>query len=162
MPLNIDWQQILLHLLNFTLLFGILYFLLYKPVKDFMDKRVQHYQELDEQAKEALAAAEAARTEQQQKLAAADDEIAAMKDAARSELNHALAERKEQAEEEAQKILDAAKAAAQREQQKAVTQAQEEITAMVTDATEKILSSDDPSDAFDRFLAQAQEGVSHE
>ena len=97
MPLNIDWQQILLHLLNFTLLFGILYFLLYKPVKDFMDKRVQHYQELDDQAKEALAAAEAARSEQEQKLAAADEEIAAMKDAARTELNHALAERKEQA-----------------------------------------------------------------
>ncbi|MBQ3085513.1 MAG: ATP synthase F0 subunit B [Clostridia bacterium] len=162
MPLNIDWQQILLHLLNFTILFGILYFLLYKPVKDFMDKRVQHYQEMDEQAKEALAAAEAARTEQEQKLAAADGEISAMKDAARSELNHALAERKEQAEEEAQKILAHAKAAAQREHQRAVAQAQDEITAMVTDATEKILSDGNPSDAFDRFLAQAQRGESNE
>lgn len=37
-PLNIDWQQILLHLLNFMILFGILYFFLYKPVKDFMEK----------------------------------------------------------------------------------------------------------------------------
>ena len=30
-PLNIDWQQILLHLFNFIILFGILYFFLYKP-----------------------------------------------------------------------------------------------------------------------------------
>ena len=30
-PLNIDWQQILLHLFNFTILFGALYILLYKP-----------------------------------------------------------------------------------------------------------------------------------
>ena len=36
MPLNIDWQQILLHLLNFVILAGGLYFLLYKPVKNFM------------------------------------------------------------------------------------------------------------------------------
>ena len=38
-PLNIDWQQILLHVLNFVILFGGLYFLLYKPVKNFMAKR---------------------------------------------------------------------------------------------------------------------------
>jgi hypothetical protein len=31
-PLNIDWQQILLHLFNFTILFGILYILLYSTV----------------------------------------------------------------------------------------------------------------------------------
>ena len=32
MPLNIDWQQILLHLLNFAILFAGLWLLLYKPV----------------------------------------------------------------------------------------------------------------------------------
>ena len=35
-PLNIDWRQILLHLLNLVILFLILYFLLYNPVKKFM------------------------------------------------------------------------------------------------------------------------------
>ena len=46
MPLNIDWQQILLHLLNFVILFAILYFLLYKPIKDFMQKRMDYYKSL--------------------------------------------------------------------------------------------------------------------
>ena len=32
-PLNIDWQQILLHALNLVLLVAGLYLLLYKPVK---------------------------------------------------------------------------------------------------------------------------------
>ena len=36
-PLNIDWQQILLHLLNFAILAGGLYLLLFKPVKAFME-----------------------------------------------------------------------------------------------------------------------------
>lgn len=36
-PLNIDWQQILLHLFNFSILVGGLYLLLFKPVKNFMD-----------------------------------------------------------------------------------------------------------------------------
>ena len=41
-PLNIDWQQILLHLFNFLILFGGLYLLLYRPVKAFMDKRTAY------------------------------------------------------------------------------------------------------------------------
>ena len=42
-PLNIDWQQILLHLLNFVILAGGLYLLLYQPVKAFMEKRQAYY-----------------------------------------------------------------------------------------------------------------------
>ena len=51
MPLNIDFQQIFLHLLNFTLLFAILYYLLYKPVKDFMAKREAYYADMDKEAR---------------------------------------------------------------------------------------------------------------
>ena len=57
-PLNIDWQQILLHLLNFVILAGGLYLLLYKPVKAFMDKRTAYYRDQDAQAAKALADAE--------------------------------------------------------------------------------------------------------
>ena len=42
MPLNIDWQQILLHALNFVILVGGLYFLLFNPVKKFMAKREEY------------------------------------------------------------------------------------------------------------------------
>ena len=42
-PLNVDWQQILLHLFNFIILFGGLWLLLYKPVKNFMAKREAYY-----------------------------------------------------------------------------------------------------------------------
>ena len=45
-PLNIDWQQILLHLFNFAILAGGLYLLLYRPVKQFMERRQTHYEEL--------------------------------------------------------------------------------------------------------------------
>ena len=56
-PLNIDPQQILLHWMNLAILTGGLYFLLYKPVKQFMDKRTAHYQELENQAADKLAQA---------------------------------------------------------------------------------------------------------
>lgn len=51
MPLNIDWQQILLHLLNFTILAFGLYFLLYRPVRAYMKKREDAYAEREEKTK---------------------------------------------------------------------------------------------------------------
>ena len=57
MPLNIDWQQILLHWMNLAILTGGLYFILYKPVKQFMSKREEYYRELDRRAEEKLSQA---------------------------------------------------------------------------------------------------------
>ena len=54
LPLNIDFQQILLHLFNFAILGFGLYILLYKPVKDFLEKRQEHYEAMDAEARAAL------------------------------------------------------------------------------------------------------------
>ena len=74
-PLNIDWQQILLHLMNFVILAGGLYFLLYKPVKAFMDKRAAYYQERADQAAQTTQAAQQLKADYEARLSAADDEI---------------------------------------------------------------------------------------
>lgn len=79
MPLNIDWQQILLHLFNFVLLFGILYFLLYKPVKDFMDRRVEYFRKMAEDAEADRKASQDAKEEYEKKLSFAEKEITAEK-----------------------------------------------------------------------------------
>ena len=68
MPLNIDWQQILLHLLNFAILAGGLYFLLYKPVKQFMAKREAHYAAREAGVKQLEADAEALKKQYADKL----------------------------------------------------------------------------------------------
>ena len=58
-PLNIDWQQIILHLLNFAILAGGLYFLLYRPVRKFMDQREEHYRQMENEAQQRLDQAKA-------------------------------------------------------------------------------------------------------
>ncbi len=72
MPLNIDPQQILLHVFNLVLLFGILYILLYKPVHDFMDKREEEYAKRDKDTKDALEDAQRLKAEYEGKLTEAD------------------------------------------------------------------------------------------
>ena len=76
-PLNIDWQQILLHVLNFVILFGGLYFLLYKPVKNFMAKREAHYAEMAQKAQSELDSAEKIKADYQEQLKSVEGEISA-------------------------------------------------------------------------------------
>ena len=69
MPLNINFQQILLHMFNFVILAFGLYMLLYKPVVAFMKKREDHFADLEKQAQEAKSQAEATLAEYNAKLA---------------------------------------------------------------------------------------------
>ena len=133
-PLNIDWQQILLHFFNFSILVGGLYLLLFKPVKSFMAKREKHYADMESAAQEreekrAAAAKEAESFAQQQR------------DAARVQ---------------ADKILSDAKAAAESERQKIVAEANREAVAIAEDAMEKILAAQ-TAKAYDSFVNAAEE-----
>lgn len=94
MPLNINLQQILLHALNFVILFGAMYFLLYKPVKSFMDSRKAHYEKMDEDAKAVLAEAEKTKAGYEAQLKSADEEIARRQREANEALQHAVDERR--------------------------------------------------------------------
>ena len=75
MPLNIDWQQILLHLLNFLILAVGLYFILYKPVKKFMKKREDDYAAREEKTAEALKDAESSRAEYEKTVMSAFKDV---------------------------------------------------------------------------------------
>lgn len=158
MPLNIDWQQILLHLFNFVILFAVLYFLLYKPVKQFMDKRTEYYKNLDDEANANITKSEKIKAEYAEKLSAVDYEISANREKARKELETANAAKIKQAEDEAARIIADARISAEKEWEKILKEAQKEITEMVTSATGKIVSGESTSDAFDQFLTAAQRG----
>lgn len=58
MPLGLSFEEILLHLLNFSILLIGVRFLLWKPIKKFMDKRRAEYSAIEEKTnnsnKEAL------------------------------------------------------------------------------------------------------------
>ncbi len=160
MPLNIDFQQILLHLLNFTLLFGILYFLLYKPVKNFMQKRDENYRNMQDAADELLSRAEKAKNEYEGKLREADEEIASRKKAAAEEMEKLRREKMDEAEKEARKIVDDARSEGRAMREQIVNGARNEITEMVEDIARKALISEDSSTTFDAFLDAAERSTS--
>ena len=157
LPLNIDWQQILLHLFNFTILFGALYILLYKPVRDFMAKRTDYYADMNSRTEDALREAESSRDAYDEKVRSFDEEVRTEK----AKMNKEISEQRErqlaQAKTDAEKIINDAKAEADREKEEIIASAQKEIAGMVTDAMEKLTLEQSASDAFDQFLDAAEE-----
>ena len=156
MPLNIDWQQILLHLLNFVILAGGLYFLLYKPVEDFMGKRARQYRELDEQARRDREEAKAMRRSAKEKLNAVHEEIAQMRIKAGDEIEAEKQQMVAEARAEARRILETAGKTAEQRSKKAIADTNEEIRDLAMEAVRKMLLSDE--NALDRFLDAAESG----
>ena len=157
LPLNIDLQQILLHMLNFVLLFGGLYFILYKPVKKFMDGRASRYAEKEAETERNLRDAEDAKAEYEEKLRNAEDEIAAMKaEASRKAADEAEAERA-QAHADAESIRAAARGEAEAEKERLVRQANRELSEIAAQAAQKAVFGS-AEEAFDSFLDSAERG----
>ena len=160
-PLNIDWQQILLHLMNFVILAGGLYFLLYKPVKAFMDKRAAYYQEQADQAAQPQQAAQQLKADYEARLSAADDEIREEKKQAQKDAAAAAQQQLDAARAEAEKIVSDAQAMAERSREKIVRQAGQDVKDLAAEATEKLVLQSG-GDAFDQFLDLAEKEAQHE
>ena len=157
MPLNIDIQQILLHLLNFAILFTGLYVLLYKPVVDFIEKRQQHFKEMEEKAAGALSDAETLKKQYEDRLSSADTEITERKNKAEAELAAIRKDRLEKADADADKIIRDAKDNAEREKKRILRKADDEAKSIIADAAEKIVNSS-LSENYDAFLEDTERG----
>ena len=156
MPLNIDWKQILLHLFNFVLLFGILFFLLYNPVKKFMDKRVQYYKDMDDETKKKKDDAEELKKLYEEKLSVVDKEIAEKRQQADESVAEERRLQMEQAAKEAEEIRQKARADGEAEKKKIIDDAQIEIIDRVTEICKKSITGDS-SEAMDGFLSSVNE-----
>lgn len=155
LPLNIDLQQILLHMLNFVLLFGGLYFILYKPVKKFMDSRASRYAEKEAETERRLREAEEAKAEYEEKLKNAEAEIAAMKSEAAAQATAEAQAEHSRALQDAESIRRAAEAEGEAEKQRLIRQANRELSDLAAHAAEKAVFGS-AEEAFDSFLDSAE------
>ena len=161
MPLNIDWQQILLHWMNLAILAGGLYFLFYKPVRQFMEKREAHYQQLDRQAEEKLEQAGQMKAAVEAKLAAVEDEAHEVRAKAQAAAQQAAGAQLEQAGKQAKQIVDKARAEAEQHRERALRESQRELRELAAQAARK-LASTPGTDPFDYFLDLTEGGEKHE
>ncbi|MDO5689975.1 MAG: ATP synthase F0 subunit B [Tissierellia bacterium] len=159
-PLNINWQQILLHFFNFTILALGLYLLIYEPVVKFMEKRTDYFRSLDEQAQAALQEAEKQQVLRQEELDSLHAELDHMTEVAMKEVQGQVKKRMDLATEQSDRILADAKENAMIEREKILHEAKEEVKRMIIDLSEKIVTEE--GDIYDDFLAAAGKGEGNE
>lgn len=160
-PLNIDWQQILLHLFNFSILTGGLYLILFKPVKNFMDKRVQHYADMENAAVEREKATTELQEAMRRREADLDTELEEKRAAAAQEADVFAQQQREAAQQQADKIIAAARESAENDRRKIVDEANREAVAIAESALEKLLAAE-TARAYDSFVNAAEGEECHE
>lgn len=163
MPLNIDFLQILLHMLNFVILMGGLSFLLFKPVNRFMEERREHFAQAEKKNLEAAEENEKLRKEYEQKLRDADAEIFEKKKIAEKEWTDISARYIKEAKEKADAIILNAEQEAEDRKEHILESAQTEIGELVVSATQKLLSDtvtpERNSALYDEFIRLAEDTV---
>lgn len=140
MPLNIDFLQILLHMLNFVILAGGLSLLLFKPVDRFLKERQDQFAQAEQKNRELAEENQRLHDEYEQKLRDADTEISERKKAAEKEWAEISGQYISEAKEKASAIILAAEQEAEDRKEHILESAQTEIGELVVTATQKLLS----------------------
>ena len=161
MPLNIDFVQVLLHLLNFVILAGGLTILVYKPVMKFLDARRAKFEALAEQNQAAKEESDRLQQAYASRLADAEAEIAEQRQKAERESAEAAKAYLDAAKEKAAAILSAAETEAEARRAQILDSAQTEIGELVIEATQKLMKESageaENRALYDEFIRVAQE-----
>lgn len=166
LPLNIDFIQVLLHILNFVILAGGLTLILFKPICRFLDDRQAKYSEREKKLKEAEEKSEALRLEYEQKMKESTEQFTEMKKHAEEEWAATSEKYINDAKDKAAVIISNAEQEAKDRKRIILESAQTEISELVLTATQKLLSEtvteERNRELYNEFVKLADEKVSEE
>lgn len=165
-PLNIDFLQILLHMLNFVILAGGLTFLLFKPVNRFLEQRKAQIEEQERKSRESQEEAERLCKEYELKMQTAEAEAQRRQQEAEREWSEISAQHINEAKEKATAIIHAAEEEAEDRKEHILESVQTEIGEMVLTAAQKLLGDtvtpERNSALYDEFVRLAGESSNHD
>ena len=138
--IGIDWQVLLAQLINFGILFGLLFFLLYKPMRRTFDARSNRIKESMEQAEQIKE--QMARTEEQvrEQLAAARREGQDILAQAAQMGDRLKEETRGEARQEAEVIVARARTEIERERDEAIDEVKRQFVDLAITAAEKVVN----------------------
>lgn len=151
MPLNINWQQILLHAFNFLILTFGLYWFLYAPIRKFIEEREKFYRNRETETEQKLNDAQVLLDEHKAQLDGLQQEMQAYSDKVRKETNEKVQERIENARKQEMQILQEAHNTALRQKQLMMEEAKQEMREFALE-TAKRITTGDQEDMYDDFL----------
>jgi F-type H+-transporting ATPase subunit b len=137
---HIDWKLILAQVVNFGIVFFVLYRFAIKPLGRVMDERKETMKKGLDDAKRHATLAEEAETLYNEELAKARIDAQALVKEMKTEVGKEKEIMLQQASADAQKILTEGRKALQDEKHHMIEEVEKEIAKLVVLATEKVLS----------------------
>jgi F-type H+-transporting ATPase subunit b len=157
--LGIDWQSLLVYLINFGVLAVVLYFFAYKKVLGVLDARSQRIKESLEQADRVRREAQEQQAQLQQQMDAGRQEGQRILQEAREAAERYRDQQQAAARAQADEMLARARVEIQAERDAAIEQVRAQFSGLAVTAAERIIRrSLDPGthrDLIDQVLADA-------
>lgn len=139
--LGLSLTKVLLHLLNFAILFVCLWFILYKPVKKAIADRQARIAKEKEETKENLRLSEEAKRESERRLGEIDQELEEKRKASDARAAEAYEKTVSEAKVRAAEIITDAQKEAQAQTNRAISEAKEEIKDVAISLAENIIGA---------------------
>ena len=153
--LGINLPGLVAQLINFTVLLVVLRLFLYKPILGMLDQRSQRIRESLATADEVKEKADEAEREVQRKLDEARQEGQGIIAQAQQIANRVQEEGRQQAEADAQTLLERARSEIQLERDSAIAHLRREFADLTIAAAEKVIGQSLDKQAHQRLIDQA-------
>ena len=136
---GINWELLVIQMVNFGLLLLILHHFLYKPVTKLLQKRIDKIEKGVNDAKEAEEKLNEAQNEKKKILSVASKEADSVVELSREKASELESGILKEAEEKSKKTIEEAVKRAEEEKKKIIAESKEEVAKLAILSAEKIL-----------------------
>ncbi len=137
--LGIDWRTLIAQIVNFAILFGLLYLVAYKPIMRMLDERSKKVKDSMEQVESVREQSEHAEEEVRKRLEVAGKEGQEVVARAVRTGEEARQKAQEEARREAEVLIDKARLEIQRQRDEAIDELRKEFADLTVEAAGKVI-----------------------
>lgn len=156
--LGLEWQKVVAYIVNVIILFFFLRWLLYKPIRKFLDEREQRFKRRHEDIEQKEQEVSGLKSEYESKLHAAHEEADSIIGTSRQNANHRAEEILEDARRQAKDMLDRARRDIAEERKMAQMAMREEMADLAIGIASRVLerevSKEDNQHIIDKFMSR--------
>ncbi|MFA5750666.1 MAG: F0F1 ATP synthase subunit B [Candidatus Paceibacterota bacterium] len=151
---HIDWKTIIAQMINFGVVFAVLYFFALKPLTKIMKERTKKIEKGIEDAKENQILLDKSKREYDEALEKAKRDANTLYQEIKKEAQEKKVEMLEDAKKEVASIIENGRKTLESEKVKMIAEAKKEVANLVIKVTEKVIASETSPSYEDKVLKE--------
>ncbi len=157
--LNLNIPTIIFEVINFLVLTGLLYMLLFRPIQRQVNSRAEEKERQQEEIARKLAQAESMRDELDQRLQNVDQQVDEILSEAQERMEEIRRSTINTARQEAERIIKAAASESGQLQEKAVSDHMDEILDAIREVSQRVIRETTPDEVHNRLVVELNDRI---